>query len=101
MNGQKYFKNVVTLELDVSKCNGCEMCTIVCPHRVFKIKNKHAEIIDKDLCMECGACEKNCAFKAITVRPGVGCVAGIIRGTLNGTDADCCCGTKNNGVIVK
>jgi hypothetical protein len=57
--------------------------------------------------MECGACEMNCVPKAITVRSGVGCAAGIISGTLGGTDPCCgsnaentktksCCGSGNN-----
>lgn len=91
MKGQAYLKNVVTLELDNSKCNGCGMCAIVCPHNVFEIEGGKAEIIDKDACMECGACEKNCVQNAVTVRSGVGCAAGIIRGTLGGKDSDCCC----------
>ena len=94
MKGQMYLKNVVTLGLNVDKCNGCGMCTVVCPHNVFEIKDKKSNIIDKDACMECGACEKNCKPKAITVSSGVGCAAGIIRGALGGTDPDCCCGTN-------
>lgn len=95
MKEQIYIKNVVTLELDIDKCNGCMMCITVCPHHVFGSRNKKVEIIDKDACMECGACEKNCAVKAITVRSGVGCAAGIIRGTLSGSAPTCDCG-KNN-----
>jgi NAD-dependent dihydropyrimidine dehydrogenase PreA subunit len=91
MNGLVYLKNVVTLELDQEKCNGCRMCTIVCPHGVFAIENKKAVILNKDLCMECGACEKNCPENAISVRSGVGCAAGIINGILRGTEPTCDC----------
>jgi NAD-dependent dihydropyrimidine dehydrogenase PreA subunit len=91
MNGLVYLKNVVTLELDPEKCNGCRMCIIVCPHAVFGIENKQAVILHKDLCMECGACMKNCPENAISVRSGVGCAAGIINGILKGTEPTCDC----------
>lgn len=94
MNGQTYLKDVATLELDAEKCNGCGMCVIVCPHNVFAIKNKKSVIIDKDACMECGACENNCAPKALSVRSGVGCAAGILKGVLKGTEPECSCGTE-------
>jgi len=96
MKGLVYLKNVVTLELDPEKCNGCRMCTIVCPHNVFTMANKKAIIVDKDLCMECGACEKNCPENAISVRSGVGCAAGIINGILNGTEPTCDCSGPGN-----
>ena len=91
MNGLVYLRNVVTLQLDQQKCNGCRMCTIVCPHDVFAIGNKKAVIQNKDFCMECGACEKNCPENAITVRSGVGCAAGIINGLIRGTEPTCDC----------
>ncbi|MDD4527485.1 MAG: mercury methylation ferredoxin HgcB [Candidatus Margulisbacteria bacterium] len=88
---QVYLKNVSTLTLDSEKCTGCGMCTNVCPHNVFSIQDNTAVINDKDLCMECGACEKNCAFDAVHVKSGVGCAAGIIYGTLRGTEPTCNC----------
>ena len=91
MNGFVYLSDVVTLELDASKCTGCRMCMVVCPHAVFGFENKKAVILHKDFCMECGACEKNCPEQAITVRSGVGCAAGIINGLLRGTEPTCDC----------
>ena len=67
------------------------MCVEVCPHSVFRIQNRKAQIMDLDLCMECGACAKNCAANALTVRAGVGCADAIIRGKLNGTEPICGC----------
>ena len=61
----KYLANVTTLKCHEEKCSGCERCTEVCPHGVFDIIDNKAQIIDKDLCMECGACVMNCPAKAI------------------------------------
>ena len=85
----RYLKNVVTLELNKDKCKGCEMCTQVCPHEVFTMKEHKAVIQDLDSCMECGACAKNCPFSAIKVDSGVGCAAAIIFGALTGTEPNC------------
>ncbi len=89
MFGTKYIENVTTLKLDQQKCSGCKMCTIVCPHNVFEVKDRKAEIINKNSCMECGACAKNCPEGAITVRSGVGCAAGIMLGAIRGTEPAC------------
>ncbi|MCX6225158.1 MAG: mercury methylation ferredoxin HgcB [Bacteroidia bacterium] len=96
MNGYVYLSDVVTLELDAEKCNGCRMCINVCPHAVFEISNKRAFIKNRDLCMECGACEMNCSQEAIKVKSGVGCAAGIINGLLRGTEPTCDCGEGVN-----
>ncbi len=92
MDSQKYIKNVVTLEYDVSKCIGCQMCVIVCPHNVFKMTNKKAEIINRDSCIECGACDINCITNALSVNQGVGCAAAVITGFFKGTEPNCDCG---------
>jgi NAD-dependent dihydropyrimidine dehydrogenase PreA subunit len=89
MNGFVYLTDVVTLELDSDKCNGCRLCVVVCPHAVFGFEKKKAVILHKDYCMECGACAKNCKEGAITVKTGVGCAAGIINGLLRGTEPTC------------
>ncbi len=86
-----YLKDVVTLQLNTEKCTGCTMCLLVCPHNVFRLINKKAVIIDKDRCMECGACARNCPEDAINVRTGVGCAAGIINGIFRDSDPVCGC----------
>lgn len=86
----RYLKNVVTLQLDQSKCNGCGVCIDVCPQQVFTLAEKVSSITDRDACMECGACARNCAFSALSVRAGVGCAAAIINVILGRTDQPCC-----------
>ena len=92
MIGFTYLPDVVTLELDTEKCNGCRMCVIVCPHDVFWMENRKAVIVNKDHCMECGACAMNCETGAIKVNSRVGCAAGILNGIIRGTEPTCDCG---------
>ncbi len=87
----QYLKNVVTLKLNEARCTGCAMCTKVCPHAVFELKNAKARIKDINNCMECGACALNCKDDALSVKSGVGCAAGIINGILNNTEPSCDC----------
>ena len=94
MNRLLYLPDVVTLKLDPDKCNGCGMCVKVCPHAVFDMVDKKAEIVGRDFCMECGACAMNCSEDAISVRTGVGCAAGIIQGILRNTEPACGCSEK-------
>lgn len=92
METQKYLRNVVTLEYDPSKCIGCRLCIEVCPHNVFAMAGKIAEVIHLDNCIECGACVLNCVPGALTVNQGVGCAAAVISGFLKGTEPSCDCG---------
>ena len=91
MIAMRYLPDVVTLEYYADKCNGCRMCLMVCPHAVFSIENKIAKIVDRDACMECGACAKNCPEEALSVRAGVGCAYAIILGAIRKTEPTCGC----------
>ncbi|WP_407309435.1 mercury methylation ferredoxin HgcB [Desulfosporosinus sp. SB140] len=93
----KYLKNVSTLSMKSDKCTGCGKCLEVCPHNVFLMDNKKSTIAYKDNCIECGACVKNCPFKALEVKPGVGCAAAIIKGWLTGTEPSCDCSGNSGG----
>jgi NAD-dependent dihydropyrimidine dehydrogenase PreA subunit len=86
----RYLKNVVTLKYDLAKCTGCGRCLEVCPHAVFAMDGDKAILSDRDACMECGACSRNCAYGAISVRAGVGCAWAIVRSKLNKSDVACC-----------
>jgi len=87
----RYLENVVTLEFEAVKCNGCGLCVMVCPHAVFAMVDKRAVMTDRGACMECGACSKNCEPGAIHVRSGVGCAAGVLAGLVAGTEPTCGC----------
>lgn len=95
----KYLADVSTLKFIPEKCTGCGRCVEVCPHGVFKMLGKKASVIDRDLCMECGACAMNCEFGAITVNSGVGCAAAIINSMIYGGEPSCDCSgnTKSDG----
>jgi len=92
-----YLKNGETLVLDSVRCNGCRECIEVCPHAVFAMIGGTSQIVDRGACMECGACARNCAPGAITVKAGVGCAAAIIGGMLRGTEPTCGCGSGKSG----
>lgn len=87
----RYLSNVTTLEFFSERCTGCWRCVEVCPHRVFIQNGRKAAIDDRDLCMECGACMRNCAFGAISVNAGVGCATAIINGMITGGEPTCDC----------
>ena len=87
----KYIPNVVSLKLDIGRCTGCRRCVEVCPRAVLRMENNKVMIVDRDLCIECGACATNCEPRAIIVQEGVGCATAIINGMLTGTEPTCGC----------
>ncbi len=91
MAGLRYIDGVVTLKLDTERCTGCRLCIAVCPHAVFHMAGGRARIVDRDACIECGACARNCAAGALSVDPGVGCAAAVIQGWLSGSEPTCGC----------
>jgi NAD-dependent dihydropyrimidine dehydrogenase PreA subunit len=84
-----------TLTYDSSLCVGCEMCSIVCPHGVFEMGLRLAELVRPEACMECGACQRNCPSGAIRVDSGVGCAAAMIAAALTGGEPACGCDTDS------
>ncbi len=72
MEDIRYLDEVSSLVLNQDKCIGCNLCTEVCPHNVFELRQDKAVIVDFNACMECGACVNNCPSNAIEVSPGVG-----------------------------
>jgi NAD-dependent dihydropyrimidine dehydrogenase PreA subunit len=104
----RYFTSALALELDLARCVGCGRCVEVCPHDVFALVRAasrgttpsssapaprlQSSIVDRDRCMECGACALNCAAGAIHAGSGVGCATAIINGMIRGTAPECGCG---------
>ena len=88
----KYLTNVTTLAFEAEKCTGCGQCEAVCPHGVFAVSGKKAQVVYRDLCMECGACALNCAANAVKVSAGVGCASAIIKSWFTGGEPTCDCG---------
>ena len=87
-----YIKNGETLSYDAARCTGCRECVEVCPHAVIAMRDGKATVVDREACMECGACAQNCAAGAIRVTAGVGCASAVIQGMIRGTQPTCGCG---------
>lgn len=81
----------LSLQYDPQLCNGCKMCTIVCPHQVLQSSKRKIEIVARSKCIECGACMMNCEKKAITVDIGVGCATAVLNGMIKNTKPTCGC----------
>lgn len=86
MRDFRYLDGAAILQLSEDKCIGCGNCQVVCPHRIFRVRDGKAEIVDRNACMECGACAKNCPTSAIYVNPddGCGCASYIINSWVAG-----------------
>ena len=67
------------ISIDKSLCTGCKICIGVCPQNVLEMNNNKAIVKYYTNCMECGACELNCSFKAVKVTKGTGCLGAIVR----------------------
>ncbi len=91
----RYLANVATLKLDKEKCTGCARCVEVCPRQVIAMGDKKAHIVDRDACIECGACQRNCAFGALTVVSGVGCAQALFNAMITGGEPVCDCEGKS------
>lgn len=74
-----------TLRYDLALCVGCGMCEMVCPHRVFRMDGRLAQVVRAPACMECGACQLNCPSGAIAVDSGTGCATAMMLAALKGS----------------
>lgn len=58
-------KELLSYEIDPTKCNGCTLCSRVCPVGAISGTVKQPHTIDKNKCIKCGACMEKCKFAAI------------------------------------
>jgi len=52
------------VRVDHEKCNGCGVCSIICPLKIISMNSGKA-IIDENLCDGLGGCVRNCPQKAM------------------------------------
>ena len=67
------------IHIDRDLCTGCGTCVLVCPHAVLEIADRKAVLTHRQRCIECGACQINCAPGAMHVTKGTGCLVAIIK----------------------
>lgn len=60
-------KGTVIALVDTALCNGCEICTEICPFEALKMADKVA-VADKSKCDGCGMCVMACPVKAIVLQ---------------------------------
>ena len=62
---------MMSLEIDVERCKGCELCVGACPSRVLVMsddtnsRGQHYASLGSDNCNECSMCYQMCPDMAI------------------------------------
>ena len=62
----KECSNLITYEIEASKCKGCTLCAKKCPASAIAGELKNPHIINQDMCIKCGQCVTLCKFGAIS-----------------------------------
>ena len=58
-------KALVKYNIDPALCKGCTLCARKCPVGAISGQAGYAHVIDRKICIKCGACVAACKFKAI------------------------------------
>ena len=58
-------KNLVAYRIDKDKCIGCTLCARNCPVKAITGEVKTPHTIDPEKCVKCGVCMQNCKFGAV------------------------------------
>lgn len=58
---------MVTIKIDVAKCDRCKTCVEICPASIFELRNDELNVVNSQDCIECYACEEECPQSAIQV----------------------------------
>ena len=53
--------------VDAERCLGCGYCADLCEPGCLALVDDHADVVDIDICTECGLCERGCPEDAIRV----------------------------------
>jgi NADP-reducing hydrogenase subunit HndC len=61
-------KELMSYEIVAENCVGCTACARACPVGCISGERKGLHVIDKSLCIKCGACFDKCKFNAVIVK---------------------------------